>query len=141
MRLIDADELLKNWGQTFFAMGGDRLGTNGEEIMFYLNGLIREIKNAPTVELCYQTTSCLDCKMYDNENHNCPRFCEVIRSAVEEIDNKQGEWVYREEWFEDEEKPRMTWGCNLCGHSIKSIHEKLNFCPNCGADMRGKENE
>ena len=52
MRLIDADELLKNWGQTFFAMGGDRLGANGEEIMFYLNGLIREIKNAPTVNKC-----------------------------------------------------------------------------------------
>lgn len=59
--------------------------------------------------------------------------------TVEEIDNKQGGWVYREEWFEDEEKPRMAWGCNLCGHSIKSIHEKLNFCPNCGADMRGRE--
>lgn len=53
-----------------------------------------------------------------------------------EPERPQGEWVYRQEWFEDEEKPRMAWGCNLCGHSIKSVHEKLNFCPNCGAQLR-----
>ena len=36
---------------------------------------------------CYQTTSCLDCKMYDKENHHCPRFCEVIRELVKETEN------------------------------------------------------
>ena len=53
------------------------------------------IDNAPTVEPCYQTTSCLECKMYDKEKHNCPRFCEVIRSAIEE--RQQGEWVHKED--------------------------------------------
>ena len=48
-----------------------------------------------------------------------------------------GKWVYRQEWFDDEKEPRMAWGCNQCGRSIKSIHEKQNFCPNCGAEMRG----
>jgi len=60
-----------------------RLGTNVYEFGVALKDII---DNAPTVEPCYQTTSCLDCKMYDNENHNCPRFCEVIRSAVEEVE-------------------------------------------------------
>ena len=50
MRLIDADEVLKRWGLKFYAMGGDRLGPNGEEINFYVNGLLNEIQNAPTVE-------------------------------------------------------------------------------------------
>ena len=50
MRLIDADEVLKRWGLKFYAMGGDRLGPNGNEISFYVNGLLNEIQNAPTVE-------------------------------------------------------------------------------------------
>lgn len=35
---------------------------------------------------CYQTKSCLDCPNYDNEKHYCPRFCEVIRNALKEIE-------------------------------------------------------
>jgi len=62
------------------------------------------------------------------------QFLNLAINALEE--RPQGQWIYREEWFEDEEKPRMTWGCNLCGHSIRSVHEKLNFCSNCGAAMQ-----
>ena len=43
---------------------------------------VSDIDNAPTVEPCYQTTSCLDCGNYDKENHNCPRYCEVIKEAI-----------------------------------------------------------
>lgn len=46
------------------------------------------IEDVPTVGPCYQTTSCLDCKMYDKENHNCPRFCEVIREMVKEAEKR-----------------------------------------------------
>ena len=52
---------------------------------------------------------------------------------------KTGKWVYREELFDDEDKPRIAYGCSICGRSIKSIHEKGNFCPNCGAKMEVKE--
>lgn len=52
-----------------------------------------------------------------------------------------GEWIHREELFDDEEKPRMVWGCKKCGFSLKSIHDKRNFCPNCGADMRNEREE
>lgn len=50
-----------------------------------------------------------------------------------------GEWIYREEWFDDEEKPRMAWGCNKCGFSLKNSHDKRGFCPNCGAKMEESE--
>jgi hypothetical protein len=56
------------------------------------------------------------------------------------VERPKGEWVQREELFDDEETPRMVWGCNKCGFSLKSIHDKRNYCPNCGADMRGDEN-
>lgn len=47
--LIDRTALLRKWDEKFFAMGGDRLGPNGDEIMWYLNSLLDEIKNAPTI--------------------------------------------------------------------------------------------
>ena len=49
--LIDRTALLRKWGEKFFSMGGDRLGPNGDEIMWYLNSLLDEIKNAPTIDL------------------------------------------------------------------------------------------
>lgn len=63
-----------------------------------------------------------------------------VSSEAEQVITKgiplpKGEWVYREELFDDEDKPRMAYGCSICGHSIKSVHEKGNYCPNCGARM------
>lgn len=68
-------------------------------------------------------------------------YIEGYREARKVFERPRGKWVYRQEWFEDEKEPRMAWGCNQCGFSIKSVHEKRNFCPNCGANMRGEENE
>lgn len=45
---------------------------------------LEESEEQPTIEPCYQTTSCLDCKIYDKENYNCPRFCAVIKGLVDE---------------------------------------------------------
>lgn len=69
-RLIDADKLYP-----------DCMTKNGTLAISQ-----SQIANAPTVEPCYQTTSCLDCKMYDKENHHCPRFCEVIKELVKEAE-------------------------------------------------------
>ena len=69
MRLIDADEVLKRWGLKFYAMGGDRLGPNGDDISFYVNGLLNEIQNAPTVEL------------------------RMVNGVIIPIERPQGEWI------------------------------------------------
>lgn len=88
------------------------------------------IDNAPTVEPCYQTTSCLDCKMYDKEKHNCPRFCEVIRSAIEE--RPQGKWI-------DIDSLVSKAMCSNCKNIIiTEPFGKPKTCPNCTADMRGE---
>ena len=59
--------------------------------------------------------------------------------AVEAIYNAKtlqtGHWILREEWFDDEERPRPAYGCSLCGFSLKSPHDKRGFCPNCGSIM------
>ena len=33
------------------------------------------------------------------------------------------------------------WFCNSCGYRIENGQPMYNFCPNCGADMRGDNNE
>lgn len=47
-------------------------------------------------------------------------------------ENVKGEWIRCEddEWIHYE--------CSVCGEIIH--HETLNFCPNCGAEMRGDKN-
>lgn len=33
------------------------------------------------------------------------------------------------------------WLCDTCGYRVEDGQPLYNFCPNCGADMRGREDE
>ena len=62
--------------------------------------------------------------------------------ALPTIEPKRGEWIATKE---------VAWGallfqCSECGVSISDIpiseeKPKFPYCPWCGADMRGKDNE
>ena len=59
-------------------------------------------------------------------------------------DRPKGEWIRTD--FEDcvdgEHIKWARWNCSECGVEKKIWWVKdVNFCPNCGADMRGGENE
>ena len=72
----------------------------------------------------------------------------ISREALEEVELKrvknelnnelnklnperpQGEWL----WLGDNPNPNHKWSCNKCGRGVK---EQENFCPNCGAKMKG----
>ena len=120
LRLIDADELpIRSIDAT------DLPKDKGLLVV-----LKEDIDNAPTVEPCYQTTSCLDCGNYDRANYYCPRFCEVIREIAKENQRPRGEWTNTSPYDDKGE-------CSLCCYLSKKYY---HFCPNCGADMRGSEN-
>lgn len=64
-------------------------------------------------------------------------LCEGIDDydAVES-ERKEGKWIW-----EDNEN-RFGWTCSECGYGIRGDRAKTNFCPNCGAEMKGgDENE
>ena len=62
--------------------------------------------------------------------------------AVPSADRPKGEWIRTD--FEDcvdgEHIKWARWNCSECGVEKKIWWVKdVNFCPNCGADMRGNE--
>lgn len=72
--------------------------------------ILNAIDNALTVKPCYQTTSCLDCTMYDKEKHNCPRFCEVIRELVKEEEKRPTcEWIPVGERLPEDMRKVLVW--------------------------------
>ena len=121
VRLIDANALKEDLAK--------EIKTN--DMGLWLKILL-VIDNAPTVDPCYQTTSCLDCDNYDKENHNCPRYCELIRDAIKS--RPQGKWI---------KNVYSDGGYNFtCTNCSKLYTDNTDFCPNCGAPMvRGDENE
>ena len=46
----------------------------------------------------------------------------------------------RGEWIEQEDDYHHYWECSECGMGV-GLDDIRNFCPNCGADMRGKDDE
>lgn len=45
--------------------------------------------------------------------------------------------VVRGRWIEKPYLLGTTNVCSVCGENYGMPHGKYNFCPNCGADMRG----
>lgn len=60
---------------------------------------------------------------------------EAIDMAIEALSERTGEWIWSDE--------DMSWKCGNCGCVFEEIDWKpeYNFCPNCGARMKGGEDE
>ena len=52
----------------------------------------------------------------------------TVHGIVAFVERPKGEWILHQD--------SKTWECNKCG---KNQVMWSNFCPNCGADMRGKD--
>jgi hypothetical protein len=77
-----------------------------------------------------------ECEDYENKrNSDCP--------LVETEERKIGKWI--EVWesqrdeFSGEYDEWREHKCSICDFQEMDA-DRFNFCPNCGADMRGNEN-
>lgn len=82
---------------------------------------------------------CVRKKYIDNAPTVCgnnPKWCESCVSKGKCASTRpHGEWYYN---------CQNGWHCSICHESVKDMPTVMrkadfNFCPNCGADMRGKE--
>ena len=124
-RLIDAEALksdfqdrlrkAKNWKENALNKGDDELVIRAEATIDFICEVIMTIDNAPTV---------------------------VAENATTE--RPHGEWIEKI-YTEKLGHGYLTHHdivCSVCGDSgedDEGIPQNYKFCPNCGADMRGKE--
>lgn len=68
-----------------------------------------------------------------------PAIAEVINVLLMDArEAKRGRWVKVGQSFLNPNNFR-NYSCSECGYDIEKV--KLNYCPNCGADMRKGEEE
>jgi len=51
-------------------------------------------------------------------------------------ERKTGEWIPM-----DDTDFGVYFNCSVCDYQISDRYGKYNYCPNCGADMRGAKHE
>ena len=73
-----------------------------------------------------------------NNDYNVPiDHCIERLNKVKSADRPQGEWKRRlvDNGF------NADWVCSECGYRVKTDFVSFNFCPNCGARMKGADDE
>lgn len=73
----------------------------------------------------------------DKADKACEELCERIEKEVPTIEpeREKGEWTY------PYESTKTICVCSVCGNQSGTGYSPHNFCPHCGADMRGEKNE
>lgn len=71
-------------------------------------------------------------KVYDMDNDNLVVDLKDIEDAPSVVPSRaEGEWISKHNGY---------WTCSECGLSFL-FYAKGNYCPNCGADMRGGKDD
>lgn len=59
---------------------------------------------------------------------------------IPSVDRPQGEWIGEADGYYNGELVYDTWYCSNCDYVVDDEEPPTwNFCPNCGADMRGEK--
>ena len=81
---------------------------------------------------------------YMYENHVQGDFkIEEMAEDLAQPERKTGEWIVKTDGF----VIKRVWGvCSKCGNTldfggVNAGRGDANFCPSCGADMRGEQHE
>lgn len=72
-------------------------------------------------------------EVQDQDIADFNRDIEIVRSALEAEPVRHGRWVHAKTYYDADE-----CNCSLCGQLMTTkIGNRMNYCPNCGAKMRG----
>ena len=85
----------------------------------------------------------LDGCIEEEKGNRSQIIVEAIKMTVERmpsadvVERKTGKWIDVDDYI-------ISGSCSACGwqaHLYEDDVVGMNFCPNCGADMRGREDE
>lgn len=85
----------------------------------------------PTIELDDRYADCRDCAA---EHRQLAEWLKDYRRLLGET---KGKWIV--DIVDDPYMIKQGWKCSVCG--VRQANGIFNFCPQCGADMRGAKNE
>lgn len=75
-------------------------------------------------------------QMIDKSNFDAEQYKTDLQSAYDcgynkALSENKGEWIHdKSDW-------KYRFNCSKCGYKL--FEEKTNYCPNCGARMKGGE--
>lgn len=112
--LIDADALIAQ-------MEADAEQMEEPIAKMFTYAAINDVKHAPTIEL-----RCEECEAFHK-----------TRLLIPQPERKKGKWKRRlvDGGF------NADWHCSECGWKTSLEEHGYNFCPNCGSDNRGEQDE
>lgn len=105
------------------------------------------IKRSDAIEALHEEWD--GCPVIDSSGHWIATECEYVLDRVPSVDlikHKKGEWIRGEYWSEGAgmgEVYGYYYKCSKCNKEVQDglISCEYNYCPNCGADMKGAYDE
>lgn len=79
--------------------------------------------------------SCAECKWFSDDNCIAGMIADHLL-ANGAVVRERGKWIYKDTCGKNTGK----FHCSVCDKIPKSLNTE-DFCPNCGADMRGAVND
>lgn len=165
MRVIDADELLDRFANVYFCLGGDRPTADLSLTYHSLCNAVKRAPTIEPKSEVFEW--CSGCKEYDGEKHCCHRWNSVIRETLKDIERptlslkamtaKERQTIIdgikksginavllsdelparrlTSEWKWEHTSSMETEA--VCQNCFYSDNWESNYCPNCGAYMKG----
>lgn len=70
----------------------------------------------------------------DGEYTDYGEFLVAAIAALQEPERKKGKWI-----SELKDDGDSILRCSICNYPVSYFWDRTNFCPECGADMRGEQ--
>lgn len=111
------------------------------EVEAYFKQFNDELRKLPSAQPERQCNTCsYNCLSWDEEPCDSCTIANSHYKPSAHPERKNGKWIGKHERKLFSHPDSITYECSECGYSIYTIYgmpETTNFCPNCGADMRG----
>ena len=123
---IKRDDAIEAFRPQFYGKDGEIEFTRYEREV-----IVEALNNIPSTDVV--STDFHDKTVEAITDKYIKEFQRMAKEFDEVTERKKGEWI---------EKNSHTNLCNICGFEETTWWSSdYNFCPNCGADMRGDEHE